>query len=185
MFDKNMILYGPPGTGKTYSSAIYAVAICDEKSIDEVKNMDYGSVMIRYKELIKENRVAFATFHQSYGYEEFIEGIKPIIGESSADIGYKIEDGVFKKFCDEASAAKVETKDFEVADDATVWKATIRDAVRQDCFDNNRVRIDWDIDSEGAKGFVNDIRKGDIIITTAGSRKIINGIAVAVDVNGK
>ena len=181
MYDKNMILYGPPGTGKTYSSAIYAVAICDEKSIDEVKNMDYGSVMIRYKELIKENRVAFTTFHQSYGYEEFIEGIKPIIGESSADIGYKIEDGVFKKFCDEASAAKVETKDFEVADDATVWKATIRDAVRQDCFDNSRVRIDWDIDSEGAKGFVNDIRKGDIIITTAGSRKIINGIAVAVD----
>ena len=45
-FDKNLILYGPPGTGKTYNSAIYAVAICDGKSVKELT--DYSVVMERY-----------------------------------------------------------------------------------------------------------------------------------------
>lgn len=106
----NTILYGPPGTGKTYHSAIYAVAICDKKPIEELTN--YEKVMERYNVLKAEKRIAFTTFHQSYGYEEFIEGIKPVIQaketESEAseakksDIGYKIEPGVFKKFCEKA-----------------------------------------------------------------------------------
>jgi len=54
----------------------------------------------------------------------------------------------------------------------------VRSEVRQDCFDNNRVRIDWGFDSDGAAGFVEDIQKGDIIVTTDGSRTVINGIAV-------
>ncbi len=101
-FDKNLILYGPPGTGKTYNSVIYAVAICDGKSVDELT--DYDAVMTRYNELKKAGRISFTTFHQSYGYEEFIEGIKPIIDENKQDIGYTIEPGVFKKFCDNAKS---------------------------------------------------------------------------------
>lgn len=102
-FDKNLILYGPPGTGKTYNSIIYAVAICDGKSVDELT--DYDAVMARYDELKKAGRIAFTTFHQSYGYEEFIEGIKPIIDENKQDIGYTIEPGVFKGFCENAKSA--------------------------------------------------------------------------------
>lgn len=101
-FDKNIILYGPPGTGKTYNSVIYAVAICDGKPVDELT--DYAAVMSRYNELKKAGRISFTTFHQSYGYEEFIEGIKPIIDENKQDIGYTIEPGVFKKFCDNAKS---------------------------------------------------------------------------------
>lgn len=101
-FDKNLILYGPPGTGKTYNSVIYAVAICDGKPVDELT--DYAAVMSRYNELKKAGRISFTTFHQSYGYEEFIEGIKPIIDENKQDIGYTIEPGVFKKFCDNAKS---------------------------------------------------------------------------------
>lgn len=101
-FDKNLILYGPPGTGKTYNSAIYAVAICDGKSVDELT--DYDAVMARYNELKKAGRIAFTTFHQSYGYEEFIEGIKPIIDENTQDVGYTIESGVFKEFCQNAKS---------------------------------------------------------------------------------
>ena len=100
-YDKNMILYGPPGTGKTYSTAIYAVAICDQLDLDIVKAKDYNKVMIRYRELLTAGRVSFTTFHQSYGYEEFIEGIKPVL-DGGSDIGYTIEDGVFKKFCNNA-----------------------------------------------------------------------------------
>ena len=102
MFDKNMILYGPPGTGKTYHTAIYAVAICDGLSLKEAENHEYAEVMKRYEELKKEGRVKFTTFHQSYGYEEFIEGIKPLVNEDESSLGYTIEPGVFKQFCDDA-----------------------------------------------------------------------------------
>lgn len=175
-FDKNMILYGPPGTGKTYSTAKYAVAICDGDQAPDLN--DYSAVMQRYRELMKENRIAFVTFHQSYGYEEFIEGIKPKIDSESKDVEYTIKDGVFKEFCIEAQKIEVVSNEFDVSKDASIWKATIRNEVIQDCYDNNRVRIDWGMDSDGANGFVNDIRKGDIILTTDGSRTYINGIAV-------
>ena len=74
---------------------------------------DYDAVMARYDELKKAGRIAFTTFHQSYGYEEFIEGIKPIIDENKQDIGYTIEPGVFKEFCENAkSAVRTKNDDF-------------------------------------------------------------------------
>ena len=104
----NIILYGPPGTGKTYNSVIYAVRICEpdfisKKTTDEDQYEEY---FIEFNKLKKEGRIQFTTFHQSYGYEEFIEGIKPIINETdennSSSIKYKIENGVFKTFCNDA-----------------------------------------------------------------------------------
>lgn len=97
-YSLNTILYGPPGTGKTYYTAIIAVKIC-EPSFD---TSDYNSVMEKYKELKEQGRIVFTTFHQSYGYEEFIEGIKPVLNENNDGIGYRVEDGVFKKFCNSA-----------------------------------------------------------------------------------
>jgi len=51
-------------------------------------------------------RYRFVTFHQSFSYEDFIEGIKPVMtehDEENSDLGYKIEDGIFKEICKEAS----------------------------------------------------------------------------------
>lgn len=179
IYDKNLILYGPPGTGKTYSSAIYAVAICDRKSIDELT--DYAAVMARFNELRDEGRIAFTTFHQSYGYEEFIEGIKPYTDEDTKSISYSVEPGVFKSFCETAKKKSIEGSPLDIPDDARVWKVTIRPNVRKDCFENDRIRINWEYDSDIAVRFVDDITKGDLIVTTDGSRTVINGIAVAVD----
>lgn len=75
---------------------------------------DYTEIMKKYNELKEKNRIEFITFHQSYGYEEFIEGIKPIVSneddesdsENSQEIKYEIVDGIFKKFCDEARKAQ-------------------------------------------------------------------------------
>lgn len=102
---KNTILYGPPGTGKTYYTAYYSVAICDDLSIEELEKKSYGEVLERFNTLKKEGRIAFTTFHQSYGYEEFIEGIRPVMAgeEEKKSIEYEIVPGVFKKFCDEAA----------------------------------------------------------------------------------
>lgn len=186
VINPNMILYGPPGTGKTYNSVIYAVAICEEKTVEEVANEEYEIVKARYEDLKVAGRVVFTTFHQSYGYEEFIEGIRPVMSSDSGDLTlesgsqlkYRVEPGIFKKFCDDAKKIDVKTDKFDFDKDAVIWKVTVRPEVREDCFKNNRVRIDWGMDSEGAYGFVNDMKKGDLILTTDGSRSIINGIAV-------
>jgi hypothetical protein len=101
-FDKNIILYGPPGTGKTYNTAIYAVAICDGVSLEEIRLKPYKEVMERYRQLDNaEKRITFTTFHQSYGYEDFIEGIRPKL-DGGNEIEYVINDGVFKTFCNYA-----------------------------------------------------------------------------------
>lgn len=97
--DLNVILYGPPGTGKTYNTVFHAVAICEDKSVKEVENEGFEKVKPRYDSYVESGRIAFTTFHQSYGYEEFIEGIKPVIENNVPGLKYKIEDGVFKKFC--------------------------------------------------------------------------------------
>lgn len=114
-FDHNIILYGPPGTGKTYNTMVYAVAIIERKSLDDVKaeiSEDYGEVKNRYEKYKANGQIAFTTFHQSYGYEEFIEGIRPVIDSEKNDISYTIESGIFKKFCDDAYEEKQNDKKY-------------------------------------------------------------------------
>ena len=187
-FDKNVIFYGPPGTGKTYTTAKRAVEICKTESEKELT--DYSEIMKRYNELKEKNRIEFITFHQSYGYEEFIEGIKPKVlneddkseNENSQEIEYEIVDGIFKEFCDNARKAIIESKsNIYISPKAIVWKVTVRDEVKEDCFANNHVRINFELGTAGAIKFDNEIKKGDIIITTDGSRTKINGIAIVTD----
>lgn len=111
-YSKNMILYGPPGTGKTYATVVYAVAIIEKKSINDLKKEQYDDIFKRYNQYKAEGLVAFTTFHQSYGYEEFIEGIKPVINNDREEMGYTIEDGVFKTFCAEDKMSDVTNRVF-------------------------------------------------------------------------
>lgn len=108
--DNNTILYGPPGTGKTYNVAKYAVRVIENKTEEEINEEEYMDIINRYNSYKEEGRVVFITFHQSYSYEEFIEGIKPVMNDGEeSDIKYRIEDGVFKKLC---KTAKDSDKNF-------------------------------------------------------------------------
>lgn len=104
----NTILYGPPGTGKTYNSVNYAVAIIEGKDIDVVASENHAEVLKRYNDYKEQGLIAFTTFHQSYGYEEFIEGIKPVVSDTtdSVTVEYEIADGIFKSFCENSNTNK-------------------------------------------------------------------------------
>jgi len=92
----NTILYGPPGTGKTYETASRAVMLCDG-----AVPSSRAELMTRYEELRKEERISFVTFHQSYGYEEFVEGLRPEVKDGL--VTYSVRPGIFRELC---SAAK-------------------------------------------------------------------------------
>lgn len=155
IMNQNIILYGPPGTGKTYNTVLYAVAICDGKTLSELEQQPYDKVISRYKELKNDcKRIEFTTFHQSYGYEEFIEGIKPVMVEDelldndTEKLEYSIRPGVFKDFCERARAKKIAyLYNSKVKTNPVVWKVSLQGSknnpTKTDCFDNNRIRIGW------------------------------------------
>ena len=98
----NQILYGPPGTGKTYATARRCVEICGGATEDSQED-----VRRRYVELVGQGRVEFVTFHQSYGYEEFVEGLRPVTGgskEGNSAVGFRLvpRDGVLKRIAEHA-----------------------------------------------------------------------------------
>jgi hypothetical protein len=100
----NQILYGPPGTGKTYNTINHALAIINGKDVSDYTNAQKSNPSIReddkneFDQLVLDGRIQFVTFHQSYSYEEFVEGIKVKINDAG-DVYYEVEDGVFKKLC--------------------------------------------------------------------------------------
>ncbi len=98
----NSILYGAPGTGKTYSTVAYALGMIDgvDADLNEKTEEQRKAEIERYNHLIDEGRIVFITFHQNYGYEDFIQGLRPDI--KSNGLSFKNEDGVFKSIADNA-----------------------------------------------------------------------------------
>lgn len=96
----NCIIYGAPGTGKTYSTAEYALAIIENREVDRSKKSpsERRQIMKKYNDYMKKGQVVFTTFHQSYGYEEFIQGLRP--DTKSDKMTFRTVDGVFKKIAD-------------------------------------------------------------------------------------
>ena len=106
-FPLNQILYGPPGTGKTYTTIAKAIEIIRGKKVGEEEINDEEkrkALKKQFDEYVQRGWIKFVTFHQSYGYEEFVEGIKPVFDEEGQDKGleYKIENGIFKDICKNA-----------------------------------------------------------------------------------
>lgn len=118
-YPQNLILYGPPGTGKTWTSSKIAVQICDGNAPE-----DREQLMIRYRKLVGAGRIAFTTFHQSMGYEEFVEGLRPTTDaescEGTAGAGFHLEprNGIFRNICARARQSKskgTNAKDYDLS----------------------------------------------------------------------
>ncbi len=91
---QNIILYGPPGTGKTYSTAQRAFELILGKKIKDLEPSEINSRFLEYQE---KGQIEFVTFHQSYGYEEFVEGLRPVLGDTGDNVRYEMHEGVFKR----------------------------------------------------------------------------------------
>ena len=75
---KNIILQGPPGTGKSFVAKRLAYALLASRD---------------------DSRIESIQFHQSYSYEDFMQGYRP---KEDGD-GFNLKDGVFYRFCKKAS----------------------------------------------------------------------------------
>ena len=103
-YPTNQIFYGPPGTGKTWSTVAHAVAIVDDREVGVVEADGRQSVKARFDELREAGQISVATFHQNYAYEDFMEGIRPAVGEDGADrVAYELRPGVFREVADRAT----------------------------------------------------------------------------------
>ena len=201
----NTILYGPPGTGKTYHTAYYAVAIVEDEPLDVVKKEPYAEVRARYQRYRSQGRISFTTFHQSYGYEEFIEGIRPMPvdeeQDSAGSIQYSVQPGIFKKFCEQAElpvAVAANTDDLGIRENAAVWKVSLwstgDNEIRAECMKNSHIRIGWDaygkditdetdFTADGGRvvlnAFMNKMQIGDIVFSCY-SASTIDAIGVVI-----
>lgn len=122
----NQILYGPPGTGKTFNTINEALKIVDPEFYKNHSN-DRIKIKHRFNELTinpkneYQGQIGFVTFHQSFSYEDFVEGIKPINIKESESIRYHIEEGIFKKICRIASkCVSVVKNDKDIEDSLSI-----------------------------------------------------------------
>lgn len=197
----NQILYGPPGTGKTYNTVLKAMSIIDGVEYKDVTDEEYTELKNRFDELKQKGQIEFVTFHQSYSYEEFVEGIKPYIPEwgtsDNVDIKYIGENGIFKRICKKAESPiiKNNNNNLELNDNPKIWKVSLmktgENDIRKDCMENNRIRIGFDkygetindetiFDDGGSRvlsAFIDKMEIGDIVLSCY-SEKTIDAIGV-------
>ncbi|WP_423905999.1 McrB family protein [Candidatus Spongiihabitans sp.] len=108
MHPLNQILYGPPGTGKTWNTVNHALAIIEGQPVEDLERESRTSegrkaVKLRFDKLKECGQIEMVTFHQNFAYEDFIEGIRPVLGGDSDNVRYEIVNGVFKRIADQAT----------------------------------------------------------------------------------
>jgi 5-methylcytosine-specific restriction protein B len=105
----NLILFGPPGTGKTYVTAQHAVSICQGRPLDELAKESYrDQLMADYRKLSEAGNIAFVTFHQTYDYTDFVEGLRPQVTPDKR-MTYELVPGVLRRLA--ALATSPERRD--------------------------------------------------------------------------
>ena len=195
---KNIVLHGAPGTGKTYDIPELAVRLCDPSFMSKGRSRE--EIVKRYNQLKDDERLTFTTFHQSLDYEDWIEGLRPVVNETS-QVTYEIEDGVFKRLCEAAERSKLEGNQYGISSKSDVWKVSLKrtgdNDVRKDCMENDYIRIGWDEygddvsdETDGSirndKGklildaYINKMKVGDIVMSCYSSKEI-DAIGVITD----
>ena len=197
----NQILFGPPGTGKTYETIDAALEIIEPSALLQGRKQRHE----RFRELVKQKRVRFVTFHQSFSYEDFVEGLRALPPGSEENPGsalsYDVAKGVFVQLCQDAVSDPEMGEKLGLKDDPTIWKISIEEAssdgrTRRYCFEQGEARIGWsgtgdlnqaDLtdpalklgsnDRSSLDSFVRGVEPGDVLVCL-GTRKTICAVGV-------
>lgn len=197
----NQILFGPPGTGKTYETIDAALEIIEPSALLHGRKQRHE----RFRELVKQKRVRFVTFHQSFSYEDFVEGLRALPPGSEENPGsalsYDVAKGVFVQLCQDAVSDPEMGEKLGLKDDPTIWKISIEEAssdgrTRRYCFEQGEARIGWsgtgdlnqaDLtdpalklgsnDRSSLDSFVRGVEPGDVLVCL-GTRKTICAVGV-------
>lgn len=122
---RNIILYGPPGTGKTYRTVRRALQVI--LGPEKLEGLSDRGLLPLFREHQARGQIEFVTFHQAYGYEEFVEGIRPVLDQGAdAQVRYEVHDGVFKRIALRAAAEGLRTQGTQ-PDFDELWDQLVRD----------------------------------------------------------
>lgn len=167
----NQILFGPAGTGKTYHTIDQALKILDSSLIEELESEDNSydreALKNKFNEFVTKGQVKFVTFHQSFSYEDFIEGIRAESietelenGEKIQTLQYPVKDGIFLELCKSATTKvkKSSNKNSINLSNIQPWKMSLgRAGYEEDvydyCMNNNCILLGWgdDLDFSSCK----------------------------------
>ncbi|WP_372028341.1 AAA family ATPase [Pseudomonas kurunegalensis] len=128
----NQILFGPPGTGKTFATIEAALEVLDAAFLQSWK-ADRALLKARFDQLVKDGRIRFVTFHQSFSYEDFVEGLRAESDESSGQLRYEVVDGVFKSLCEVAAAKVIQQTEAPLElGSRRIWKMSLGNTLGSD-----------------------------------------------------
>lgn len=150
----NQILFGPPGTGKTFLAINHALSIIEDKPLSALAQEPRRQLHERFEEYKAKGQIQMLTFHPSFAYEDFMEGIKPLPTEDK-QVYYDIEDGVFKEIALRAAQNQSEKREILLTDktlaQANFYKISLKDYNSQGenddvykyCLNNNCIALGW------------------------------------------
>ena len=204
----NQILHGPPGTGKTYATIDHALAILAPELLAQNSGNDPETrkrLKAAFDRFVAEDRVRFVTFHQSFSYEDFVEGLRALPPGSEENPGqalsYGVASGVFVQLCQDALGDRELDQQLGLKPNPTIWKISIEEAssdgkTRRYCFKHGEARIGWpqtgdlrqaNLDDPALKlgsndrssldSFVRGVEPGDVLVCL-GTRKSICAVGV-------
>lgn len=108
----NRILFGAAGTGKTFNTINHALSIIEGKSLEELKDEKREKLKERFDEYKNQGRIKFVTFHQSFSYEDFVEGIQAET-DDQGNLIYRVKPGVFKDICEKATGVSQQAESID------------------------------------------------------------------------
>jgi SpoVK/Ycf46/Vps4 family AAA+-type ATPase len=185
----NVILYGPPGTGKTYAVTELALQRLNPEFLDVERSR--GELQERLAVLQREGRAVFTTFHQSFSYEDFIEGIKPVSagldsGDAAGSVAYELSSGVLKRLAERAATPPLAPEFSDLNPLGSVWKISLdwaggESATREHCLDHGEARLGYAhvgpfheaADISGApKAFFQGMQPGDLLLVSGSNTSV-------------
>lgn len=170
----NRILFGAAGTGKTFHSINHALSILENKPLEVLEQEDRTALKVRFDQYKEQGQIKFVTFHQSFSYEDFVEGIRA----ETNDVGkltYDVKPGVFKEICDIAFNQNLSHSNID-----EVITNFCNEIAEQPLQLKTKTGLTYEITYEGGKTLkcflLESVNKGTYSLSLDTIKKLLNGV---------